>query len=78
MPENLFAAHELTGNPLFKELAIRYLLDKDFLILFRAAVIHCQGSMLIRMPLRLVQEEKHFWYWGIENIRSLYSRHLDF
>lgn len=30
MPENLFAAHELTGNPLFKELAVRYLLDKEF------------------------------------------------
>lgn len=30
MPENLFAAHELTGNPLFKDLAIRYLLDKEF------------------------------------------------
>lgn len=30
MPENLFAAHELTGNPRFRELAIRYLLDREF------------------------------------------------
>lgn len=29
MPENLFAAHELTGNPAFRDLAIRYLLDRE-------------------------------------------------
>lgn len=29
MPENLFAANELTGNPAFRELAIRYLLDRE-------------------------------------------------
>ena len=30
MPENLFAAHELTGDPAFHELAIRYLLDRGY------------------------------------------------
>lgn len=30
MPENLFAAGELTGNPAFRELAVRYLLDREF------------------------------------------------
>lgn len=30
MPENLFTAHELTGNPRFRELAERYLLDREF------------------------------------------------
>jgi len=30
MPENLFTAAELTGNPAFTELARRYLLDKEF------------------------------------------------
>jgi DUF1680 family protein len=30
MPENLFAAHELTGNPQFREQAMRYLLDREF------------------------------------------------
>ena len=30
MPENLFAAHELTGNPQFRELAMKYLLDREF------------------------------------------------
>jgi DUF1680 family protein len=30
MPENLFAAAELTGNPAFRDLAERYLLDDDF------------------------------------------------
>lgn len=30
MPENLFAAHRLTGNPAFRELAVRYLLDREF------------------------------------------------
>ena len=30
MPENLFAAHELTGDPAFRELAIRYLLDREY------------------------------------------------
>ncbi len=29
MPENLFTAHHLTGNPEFYELAIRYLLDRE-------------------------------------------------
>lgn len=29
MPENLFLAAELTGNPRFQQLAIRYLLDRD-------------------------------------------------
>lgn len=29
MPENLFTAHELTGNPAFRELAVRYLLDRE-------------------------------------------------
>lgn len=29
MPENLFTAHEVTGNPVFRELAIRYLLDRE-------------------------------------------------
>jgi DUF1680 family protein len=29
MPENLFTAAELTGNPAFRELAERYLLDKE-------------------------------------------------
>jgi len=30
MPENLFGAYELTGNPAFRELALRYLLDQEF------------------------------------------------
>ncbi len=30
MPENLFAAYELTGDPAFHELAIRYLLDREY------------------------------------------------
>lgn len=30
MPENLFAAYELTGDPAFHELAIRYLLDRKY------------------------------------------------
>ena len=30
MPENLFAAEQLTGNPAFRELALRYLLDREF------------------------------------------------
>lgn len=30
MPENLFTAYELTGNPEFRELAQRYLLDREF------------------------------------------------
>ena len=30
MPENLFTAAELTGNPAFTELAHRYLLDREF------------------------------------------------
>ncbi|HKV47845.1 MAG TPA: beta-L-arabinofuranosidase domain-containing protein [Candidatus Acidoferrales bacterium] len=30
MPENLFAAHELTGDPALHELAIRYLLDREY------------------------------------------------
>src|ERR1700678_3883703 len=30
MPENLFTAAEITGNPKFRELAQRYLLDKEF------------------------------------------------
>ncbi len=30
MPENLFRAAEITGNPKFRELAERYLLDKEF------------------------------------------------
>ena len=30
MPENLFAASELTGNPAFHEWALRYLLDREF------------------------------------------------
>ncbi|HEU5340443.1 beta-L-arabinofuranosidase domain-containing protein [Edaphobacter sp.] len=30
MPENLFTAHALTGNPVFHELAVRYLLDREF------------------------------------------------
>jgi DUF1680 family protein len=30
MPENLFTAHRLTGNPAFRDLAIRYLLDREF------------------------------------------------
>jgi DUF1680 family protein len=30
MPENLFAAAELTGNPAFRDLAMRYLLDREF------------------------------------------------
>lgn len=30
MPENLFTAHQLTGNPDFREFAIRYLLDREF------------------------------------------------
>jgi len=29
MPENLFTAHQLTGNPAFRELALRYLLDRE-------------------------------------------------
>lgn len=29
MPENLFTAYELTGNPKFRELALRYLLDRE-------------------------------------------------
>jgi DUF1680 family protein len=29
MPENLFTAHELTGNPAFRDLALRYLLDRE-------------------------------------------------
>jgi len=29
MPENLFTAHELTGNPAFRELAMRYLIDRE-------------------------------------------------
>lgn len=29
MPENLFIAHELTGNPEFYSLALRYLLDRE-------------------------------------------------
>lgn len=29
MPENLFTAHHLTGNPAFRDLAIRYLLDRE-------------------------------------------------
>jgi DUF1680 family protein len=30
MPENLFSAAELTGNPAFRELAMRYLLDREY------------------------------------------------
>jgi hypothetical protein len=30
MPENLFAAHELTGDPALGELAVRYLLDREY------------------------------------------------
>jgi uncharacterized protein len=30
MPENLFNAHELSGDPAFQELAIRYLLDHEY------------------------------------------------
>lgn len=30
MPENLFTAHALTDNPAFRELALRYLLDREF------------------------------------------------
>ncbi|QEE29869.1 twin-arginine translocation signal domain-containing protein [Terriglobus albidus] len=30
MPENLFAASEATGNPAFREYAVRYLLDREF------------------------------------------------
>jgi uncharacterized protein len=30
MPENLFAASELTGDPAFHDLAIRYLLDREY------------------------------------------------
>jgi DUF1680 family protein len=30
MPENLFTAYDLTGNPEFRELALRYLLDREF------------------------------------------------
>ena len=29
MPENLFTAAELTGNPAFRDLALRYLLDRE-------------------------------------------------
>ena len=29
MPENLFSAYQLTGNPAFRELALRYLLDRE-------------------------------------------------
>ncbi len=29
MPENLFAAADLTGNPAFRDLALRYLLDRE-------------------------------------------------
>ena len=30
MPENLFTAHALTDNPAFRDLALRYLLDREF------------------------------------------------
>lgn len=30
MPENLFEAHELTGDPALRELAVRYLLDHEY------------------------------------------------
>ncbi|HXU49455.1 MAG TPA: beta-L-arabinofuranosidase domain-containing protein [Candidatus Binatia bacterium] len=30
MPENLFAAHELTGDSAFHDLAVRYLLDREY------------------------------------------------
>ena len=30
MPENLFSAYELTGDPALRELAIRYLLDREY------------------------------------------------
>lgn len=30
MPENLFEAHELTGDPAFREVAIPYLLDRGY------------------------------------------------
>ncbi len=30
MPENLFTAHQLTGNPAFRELALKYLLDREY------------------------------------------------
>jgi hypothetical protein len=30
MPENLFTAHEVTGDPAFRELAVRYLLNQEF------------------------------------------------
>jgi hypothetical protein len=30
MPENLFEAYELTGDPLLHELAVRYLLDREY------------------------------------------------
>jgi uncharacterized protein len=30
MPENLFAAYQLTGNHEFQEIAVKYLLDRDF------------------------------------------------
>lgn len=30
MPENLFAAHEMTGDPALHELAVRYLLDREY------------------------------------------------
>jgi DUF1680 family protein len=29
MPENLFSAYDLTGNPAFRELGLRYLLDRE-------------------------------------------------
>jgi DUF1680 family protein len=30
MPENLFTAHQLTGNPAFRDLALKYLLNREY------------------------------------------------
>jgi uncharacterized protein len=30
MPENLFTAHKLTGNPAFQDLALKYMLDREY------------------------------------------------
>lgn len=30
MPENLFSAHQITGNPAFRDLALKYLLNREY------------------------------------------------